>query len=94
MEPLETKLENMATEYALKHGMLVLKLNVKGRIGWPDRIFAFDGRVMFIEFKRKGESLRPAQEYVHSQLRKHKLTVYVVDTIEQAYEVINGFARG
>ena len=79
--PTESDVETKVCEYADKVGVMHLKLNVLGRVGWPDRIFLYFGRVLFIEFKRPGEKPRKIQEYIHGKIRSHGFAVRVVDTV-------------
>jgi len=89
----EAHVEQAVAEYATSQGCLMLKLNVIGRIGWPDRLFLYQGRVLFVEFKRQGERPRKMQEYIHGLIRRHGFKVAVIDTItqgrEQIYELTN-----
>ena len=90
---LESYIETAVTEYSITKGMNNLKLNVSGRIGWPDRIFLFRSIAFFIEFKRAGEPPRKAQLYVHGILEAQGFKVYVVDNIPYGKEVIDGQVR-
>lgn len=85
--PLESELENKAVMRARQLDILTLKLNVKGRTGWPDRIFIFKGIIHFVEFKAPGGALSPMQCYIHEALRKHGVNVVVLDNWEET----NGF---
>jgi hypothetical protein len=69
--------------------MLNLKLNVRGNIGWPDRMFLYKHAVRFVEFKREGEKLRPIQEYIHYLMLKQKIRVYVIDNLPDAVALLN-----
>jgi hypothetical protein len=82
------------SRYAIAQGCLVLKLNVTGRRGWPDRMYLFHGRTLFIEFKRAGEKLRKLQMYVHGQLSRHQFNVTVVDNYSDGCNVIDSFTKG
>lgn len=74
---LESKLEQAVAQISDDLGILTLKLNVRGRRGWPDRMFLYKGYVIFIELKPPGERLALIQEWVHEQLRKQRFTVLV-----------------
>lgn len=89
----ESVIEADVSRYAVSKGVLTLKLNVSGRRGWPDRIYLFNGRVMFIEFKRQGEQPRKLQEYVHGQLRQHGFGVFVVDNLQQGRDCIDNLTQ-
>jgi hypothetical protein len=87
----ESIIEGWATSYANHLGVLSLKLNVRGNIGWPDRIYIYKGRVLFVEFKATGEKPRKIQEYIHQQLRSHDVSVVVCDSKQQAKEILDEF---
>lgn len=90
---LESKLEQKATEYAKKLGILSLKLNVQGQIGWPDRIYLYNGRVLFIEFKRPGEKPRKVQLYVHEKIRAQGFNVVATDDLHTARAALEYLRR-
>ena len=92
--PVEANIEKSVLNYARFYNVLCLKLNVQGRVGWPDTLYIYDKRVLFIEFKRKGEKPRPTQVYVHGELAKRGIMVQVVDTVELGVKVIDKFMRG
>lgn len=95
MSQLESDIETKVTEYSKEQGCLSLKLNVLGRIGWPDRIYLYYGaRVLFIEFKKPGEKPRKIQAYVHSILRKYGFIVIVVDNISDGQRGIDYLTKG
>lgn len=88
---LESRIESKATEHATKLGMLSLKLNVKGQIGWPDRLYAYRGEIIFIEYKAAKEKPRPIQLHTHDLMRKHDIRVFVVDNLLDAIFILNKF---
>jgi len=92
--PLESNLEQKVSDYAKQLGVLTLKLNVLGQVGWPDRLYLFKGRVLFIEFKRQGEQPRKVQVYVHNRIRSHGFTVDVVDNVQQGNASIDHLTHG
>jgi adenylate kinase len=64
-----------------------------GRIGWPDHLYLYHGRVLFIEFKRAGEKPRKIQEHIHERIRKHGFNVVVVDNHADGRAVIDRFTQ-
>src|SRR5215831_12533435 len=89
MSPLERDIEIAVIEYAHRMGCLYVKLNIVGRVGWPDRMFLYHGKVLFIEFKRPGERVRAIQQYIHKQLRQQGFNVEVVDSITNGKHYID-----
>lgn len=78
MPVLESEIEKTCVKIAEKHGCLLLKL--EKRRGWPDRLLlASNGRSMFIEFKRPGESLMPMQKHIQQTLRAMRHSSEEVD---------------
>lgn len=88
---LESRIEKKASDHALKLGMLSLKLNVKGQIGWPDRLYCYKGEVIFVEYKAAKEKPREMQLYIHDKLRSHSIKIYVVDNLIDATYILNKF---
>jgi hypothetical protein len=86
---LEKVTEQTVVDYAVAHGCLVLKLNVTGRRGWPDRMFIYKGKVFFIEFKRTGEKPSKLQEEIHARLRQHEIAVYIVDSWSRGINLVS-----
>lgn len=69
--------------------LAVLKMNLKGRRGWPDRVILWaGGNLRFIEFKRPGERPRVLQVYVHKLLRAMGFIVEVYDDGEHAFREV------
>ena len=67
-------------------GLLTLKLNVQGQVGWPDRLVVLPGgRVLFVEMKLVGGKATARQVLVHRALRGlgHR-----VETCSSAAEVV------
>lgn len=88
----EKTVEQHVCDYAKASGCLVLKLNVKGQVGWPDRLFIYQGKVLMIEFKRPGQVPTPIQQYVHNQLKGAGAQVEVIDNVSQGKELIDVFS--
>lgn len=86
---LEKKIEGSVCDYATKKGMWVRKYANPARRGAPDRIFAYKGRVFWIEFKQKGKGLSPLQKIEIKKMCAAGLTVYVCDDVEQGKKIID-----
>lgn len=86
--PLESKIEQDTVRWAESRFILHLKINVRGRRGWPDHLFVYNGRCMFIEFKQPGEKPEPLQEYIINQLRSRRIPVEVHTTTGEACDAL------
>ena len=88
--PLEKDIEKRVKDYAREKGMLAYKFTSPMRAAVPDDLLICPtGRVVFVEFKRKGKVPTPAQLREHERLRGHKVAVYVIDDIEQGKRLID-----
>lgn len=77
---LENKIESWAIRHAEKAGYWCRKFKAPGRRSAPDRVFAKNGRVFFVEFKATGEKPTELQEEEHRKMREAGLTVYWTDS--------------
>lgn len=82
----ESKIEKACNEIAKANGWACYKFNSVQSNGVPDRLYIRDGKVLFVEYKKTGQTVRPLQHYVQEQMRAHGALVYVIDNIEQAHE--------
>lgn len=69
-------------------GWLVSKVSWPGRIGAPDRVFIKAGRVVWIEFKDKGEKPRLSQTQEHDRMRAAGAEMYVCDNAFEALKLL------
>lgn len=87
--PLEKDIERKVCDYAKSLGILCYKFTSPSRRSVPDRIVvAQNGRVFWIEFKRKGQKPAPAQIVEIERLQKQGATVYVVDSVELGKQIL------
>jgi hypothetical protein len=87
---LEKQIEKAVCDYAKSKGMLVYKFSSPGHASVPDRMFILPGGHMFmIELKSAKGKVTPAQEREHDRLRGHKVSVFVVNDIDQGKAVID-----
>ena len=90
----ESKIEKKFKELVQARGWRAPKFVSPGLNGMPDRIVLKDnGQVFFAEIKAPGEEARPLQLSRHAMLRKLGFRVYVIDSMEKAYAVLNIEAR-
>jgi hypothetical protein len=77
---LEREIESWAKVYARKRGYWCRKFTSPQHRSAPDDIFAKNGRVFFVEFKRTGVSPTELQLEEHNAMRAAGMTVYVCDS--------------
>lgn len=86
---LEKAIEAAAVKKAKALGYMCLKINGLGQRSWPDRLFlAKDGKVIWIEFKRKGGVLSEGQKTKIAELKAQKQSVFVCYSVEEAMLVL------
>ena len=92
---LEKDIEAKVCEYAKQQNVLVYKFTSPARAAVPDRLFIRpDGHVWFCEFKREGQKPTPVQEREHHRLRQHKVSVFVIDNVEEGKTMIDTMVKG
>lgn len=84
----EKEIEREACKFAKRHGWWVAKFVSPGLRGVPDRIYIRDGNVIFVEYKRPGEVPDEQQKLRHKELREHGVSVFVVDNLKDAYDIL------
>lgn len=86
----ESEIELYGKRQFFKEGWITRKVRWVGHNAAPDRIFAKEGVVVFVEFKAPGKSARLNQEIEIAELRKAGLTVLEIDSKEK----VDAFLRG
>ena len=100
----ETELSKAVADQLDKLGVFHLRLQsgkVKVKRGWmylcpigtPDRMILLDGRAVFIEVKRAGETPTPEQLQCHEMIRLNGGVVLVVESAAQAWEQVRMLRR-
>ena len=91
-EITETSIENEFVEYAKRNGCKALKLVYLHGRGFPDRtVICPEGRVFFIEFKRKNKKQSANQKSVQKMLESFGFEYYVCDVMGQAEQMLDRF---
>ena len=91
--PLEKVIEEKVNAYAKERGIAVYKFTSPARAAVPDRLYINNkGFMWFCEFKRKGKVPTPAQQREHDRLRVRGVVVYVIDTVEGGFEMVDRHA--
>lgn len=92
---LEKEIEAKVCDYAKTKNVLVYKFTSPNRMAVPDRLFIRpDGRIWFCEFKREGQKPTPAQDREHHRLRQHKVSVFVIDNVDEGKAMVDMMVMG
>jgi hypothetical protein len=87
---LEKNIEAKVCGYARERGLLAYKFTSPAHAAVPDRLFVLpNGRMFFCEFKRQGQKPTPAQEREHLRLRQHKVSVFVIDNVDDGLRMVD-----
>lgn len=82
MQVLESEIEQACVRLAKEHQCILLKIQ-KIR-GWPDRLLLTpNGKALFLELKRPGQSLRPLQAHFIAVLNQMGHPARMVNSVEQ-----------
>lgn len=86
---LESDIEGSATnELWNTYGVLSVKLVMILNSGWPDRIYFGPSSLVFVEWKRGGNTLSPRQRYIRKLLTAFGFTVQSHNSKEVAIPAI------
>jgi hypothetical protein len=85
----ESTIEQRVCAYAKSKGCLSLKLSGQNQKGQPDRMFLFEGRVLFIEFKAPGKLPTALQCRWIERLHAHDFEVWCCDDINAGKRLID-----
>lgn len=84
----ESDIEKAVSAYAEKRGWMVVKLMICNVDSMPDRLLMRKGRVIFIEFKKPGETPTPKQAKRHREIRAQGIEVFAVDNEEEGNDIV------
>lgn len=91
---LEKDIERKVCDYAHAKRVLAYKFTSPSRAAVPDRMFVFNGRIWFCEFKRQGEKPTGPQQREHKRLRDQGAIVFVVDNVESGRIMVDMMVEG
>jgi hypothetical protein len=89
----ESTIEQAVCAYAKAKGCLSLKLAGQNQKGQPDRMFLWDGRVIFIEFKAPGKRPTALQARWIERLNANDFHAWYCDDIEGGKRLIDLLTR-
>ena len=94
MKRLEASIERAVVAYAKSRKVLAFKIGNQGVRGIPDRMFLFQGRVLFCEMKRPGGKPSALQVLMIQTLRDAGFAAVVVDNVPLGKKLIDGLVEG
>ncbi len=84
MKKIENELEVKCCRFARDCGFAALKIEKNKHKGVPDRLFIGDERVLFVEFKKKGQGIvSKEQTYWKNFLQDNKVESYIMDDYQE-----------
>lgn len=83
----EIEIERPASEYAERRGWFEIKIEKASKRAFPDRYYVRKGRTILVEYKAPGEGPTEQQAKRHRELRAHGAEVFVIDNLDDAYEL-------
>lgn len=91
-ETTEDNIEDTYVKFAKNNRCNALKLIILNKRGFPDRAtLCPSGRILFIEFKRKGKKQTTQQFTIMTLLKSYGFKYYVCDKIGQAEQHLKDF---
>jgi len=84
---IESDIESYFKRQCKKLRIFVLKNT--GMRGIPDRLCVANGKTIWVELKKPGETPRPSQIARMKELRSYGAEVYVIDNKEDVDKVLN-----
>ena len=91
-EIAEDDIESKFCKYAKRRRCKALKLVLLRGVGFPDRtVLCPEGKIVFIEFKRKGKTLNASQIKIRKMLTTLGFEYFTCDEIGQAEAHLSEF---
>ena len=90
----ESLIEKKVCDYAKEQGFLVYKFSSPSQRGVPDRMFIYDGGVMFIEFKAPGKKMTKLQSKIALDINRAGVIVHTVDDVSYGEFLVLHFKEG
>lgn len=97
MPVLERTVEARCMRYAKRKGLLPRKMNGLGFRSWHDRLFAppkgsrWHAPILWVEFKREGHDLTPAQAAHRNDMTARGQECHTVRTFEEFQDVVHNY---
>lgn len=88
MSQPEARLQQRIVKALKARGVAAWRIRPMGLAGWPDLLALADGRAFFLEVKLPGGTATKLQARRLEELRAAGAVVGVVDSVEEALEVV------
>jgi hypothetical protein len=91
---LEAAVDRGVVEYARRKGVLVIKLSLHGAhgtAGWPDRMFLYKGKTLFMEMKGSNGKATGLQLMRIDALKAQGFHAYVINDPDLGKRLIDDF---
>jgi hypothetical protein len=86
MNPIQKK----SVDYAKSLGYKPYKMSTDLETGWPDYMFVgYAALIIFVEFKRPGEPLRPRQNRMIKDMAARGHAVFVIDNVDEFKRILS-----
>ena len=88
----EKELQSLCERELSRNEIAYLHISFRARekAGWPDLVFALDGRPIAVELKAKGGKLSPDQVKMLTMMKKNGWEVYVLRAFQDFYDLLHG----
>lgn len=90
---IEYGIEGEVSAYAAATGWMHRLMQYRGRRGCPDHWYFGFGKVVIIEFKRKGKDADPLQAEEHKEFAKRGIKIYLIDNIPTGKKLLDDLRR-
>tara|TARA_R110000764_G_scaffold35204_2_gene78730 strand:+ start:10800 stop:11072 length:273 start_codon:yes stop_codon:yes gene_type:complete len=84
----ESQVEKTIVKWAKDNGIASLKLDGPGDAGKPDRLFLYQGKIVFMEMKATGGRPRKLQIKWLKNLEEQGFTAVWVDDVNEGIEIL------
>lgn len=84
----ERALRNKVLKHLKSKHIFVMSLSEKYFSGYPDLLCIDDGKIFFIELKKKGGITSKIQLYMFDEIQKNGGTVFIVDNFDLIPQII------
>lgn len=85
---IENDIETTLHDLCKENKILCYKFVSPGNSGVPDRLLIGNGKIIFVELKKPGETPRKLQEITHKHMRAQGADVRVIDSLDGVHDIV------